>query len=190
MEYFDVCDEHGRPTGEIVSRERAHREGIAHRTAHVWLLRRRQGRLQVLLQKRSQNKDSFPGLYDTSSAGHIPAGEEPLASALRELGEELGIEAEAEQLRHAGHFHIHYEKVFHGALFRDNEYAEVYVRWAPVEDEKIRLQAEEVEEARWFDLAETAPQIPKRRDLFCVPREGLQVLLDYLDREGIPMTEE
>lgn len=31
------------------------------------------------------SKDSFPGKYDTSSAGHIQAGDEPLASGLRSL---------------------------------------------------------------------------------------------------------
>lgn len=30
-------------------------------------------------------KDGFPGFYDTSSAGHIPAGEDYLESAVREL---------------------------------------------------------------------------------------------------------
>ena len=91
MEYFDVVDEAGQPTGKTVSRENAHTYGILHRTAHVWIVRQRDGRPEVLLQKRSMEKDSFPGLYDTSSAGHIPAGDESVPSALRELSEELGI---------------------------------------------------------------------------------------------------
>ena len=90
MEIFDVIDKDGNPTGETVTRERAHAEGIPHRTAHIWILRKKEGRIQVLLQKRSKNKDSFPGMFDTSSAGHIQAGDEPLESALRELEEELG----------------------------------------------------------------------------------------------------
>ena len=114
MEYFDVVDENGMPVGEIISREKAHREGIQHRTAHVWIVRKKDSGYDVLLQKRSRNKDSFPGMYDTSSAGHIPAGEEPLPSALRELKEELGIEAGPEDLRYAGMFHGQYEKEFHG----------------------------------------------------------------------------
>ncbi len=32
-------------------------------------------------------------MYDTSSAGHIQAGDDPLESAQRELYEELGIKA-------------------------------------------------------------------------------------------------
>ena len=85
MELFDVIDSKGNPTGQIVSREKAHAEGIPHRTAHIWIIREKEGRVQILLQKRSQNKDSFPGKFDTSSAGHIQAGDEPLESALREL---------------------------------------------------------------------------------------------------------
>ena len=85
MEYFDICGPDGLPCGGTVERGEAHRLGIRHRTAHVWLLRRTEGRVQVLLQKRSLCKDSFPGQWDTSSAGHIPAGCEPRESALREL---------------------------------------------------------------------------------------------------------
>ena len=89
MELFDVIDSKGNPAGQIVSREKAHAEGIPHRTAHIWIIRKKEGKVQILLQKRSQNKASFPGKFDTSSAGHIQAGDEPLESALRELKEEL-----------------------------------------------------------------------------------------------------
>ena len=91
MEILDVVDETGAPTGETVERAEAHREGVRHRTSHVWIARNRNGRIQLLLQKRCMQKDSFPGCYDISSAGHIPAGGEFASSALRELKEELGI---------------------------------------------------------------------------------------------------
>ena len=84
MEYLDIVDEQGQPTGEIISRTLAHTEGIRHRTSHIWIVRRENEHFQVLMQKRAMSKDSFPGKYDTSSAGHIQAGDEPLASGLRE----------------------------------------------------------------------------------------------------------
>ena len=90
MEYLDIVDENGVPTGKIAERTAAHKQGLRHRTSHVWILRERAGKVEVLLQKRSQNKDSFPGCYDISSAGHIPAGVDFIPSALRELKEELG----------------------------------------------------------------------------------------------------
>ena len=119
MEILDICNEDGVPTGKTVSRDIAHRDGILHRTAHVWVVRKRKNGYDILLQKRSMEKESFPGLYDTSSAGHIPAGEESLSSALRELEEELGIAAAPSELSYAGMFRIQYDKVFHGKPFRD-----------------------------------------------------------------------
>ena len=142
MEYFDLVDNEGMPTGEIVSREEAHRLGLPHRTTHTWVIRRKDGQRQALVQKRSDSKDSWPGRYDTSSAGHIPAGAEPLDSALRELEEELGIRAEPEQLHEAGSFRIRYEKMFHGSLFRDNEFTRVFVYREPVDEAALRLAAE------------------------------------------------
>ena len=184
MEYLDVCDAQGMPTGAVVERGYAHREGIRHRTAHVWILRRCEGRTEILLQKRSQSKDSFPGLYDTSSAGHIPAGMDFVPSALREMEEELGVRARAEDLQEIGFFRIQYEKLFHGSLFCDNEYSRVFLYREPLEISALRLQESEVEEVRWFDLEEALVEIPRRRDRFCVPLESLRLLERFLKAEG------
>ena len=185
MEYLDIVDEHGCPTGEIVSRDIAHRDGVLHTTAHVWVIRELEGKTQILLQKRSMEKESFPGLYDTSSAGHIPAGAEPVESALRELGEELGILAEKEDFIYAGTFRIQYEKVFHGKLFRDNEVTRVFVYRKPVEIGNLKLQQSEVDEVRWFDMDEVWEEIQHSRERFCVPADGLGVLRKYLAENRI-----
>ena len=137
----------------------------------------------MLLQKRSMEKESFPGLYDTSSAGHIPAGSGPLPSALRELEEELGICAAPGQLAFAGNFRIRYEKVFHGKLFRDNEVCFVYVYREPVNSACLTLQQSEVDEVRWFDLDEVMTEIQTSRLRFCAPAEGLNTLKRFLDAE-------
>ena len=180
MELFDVIDSKGNPAGQIVSREKAHAEGIPHRTAHIWIIRKKEGKVQILLQKRSQNKDSFPGKFDTSSAGHIQAGDEPLESALRELKEELGISATPDQLHFAGTFPISFAKEFHGKMFRDEEIAFVYIYQEPVNTAELVLQTEEVEEVQWFDLEEVYEQCGKRREIFCVPEGGLGVVRSYL----------
>lgn len=180
MEIFDIVDEAGQPTGRTVTRAEAHEKGICHRTAHVWIVREEAGKTSVLLQKRARGKDSFPGCLDTSSAGHIPAGCEPRASALRELSEELGIQAEPEDLTPIGIFRIQYEKEFYGKLFRDNEVSFVYLYRKPVEETALTLQAEEVECVRWFDLDEVVRLRKANDPSICVPSAGLKLLHDYI----------
>ncbi len=180
-EIFDIVDENGQPTGETVTRSQAHAEGIRHRTAHIWVVRENGDKTEVLLQKRAMNKDSFPGRYDTSSAGHIQAGDEPLESAVRELSEELGIQADSDDLQFAGTFPIQYEKEFHGKLFKDNEIAFVYVYDEEVGIDNLTIQKEELDSVEWFDLEEVYQACqPPRDDKFCVPMGGLEIVRKYV----------
>lgn len=175
MELLDIVDEQGNPTGDTVDRNIAHKEGIRHRTAHVWIMRFYDGREEVLLQKRSMNKDSFPGRYDTSSAGHIPAGSNPVESAIRELKEELGINAQPEDLLFAGTFNVDYEKVFHDKKFVDKEIAFVYIYIKRVEIEDLIIQEEELEQVEWFDIKEVTEGCREHNQKFCVPLNGLML---------------
>lgn len=183
MEFFDIIDKNGNPIGQTVERSIAHAKGILHRTAHIWIIRTEQGRTQILLQKRSENKDSFPGKFDTSSAGHIQTGDEPLESALRELEEELGIHASPEELQFAGTFSISFTKEFHGKMFRDEEIAFVYIYDQPVDINTLTLQKEEVEEVQWFDLEETYQQCKHHNEKFCVPQGGISLVREFIKKQ-------
>lgn len=181
MEIFDIVDEYGNPTGETVERCVAHENGVRHRTVHIWIAREVMGKWQVLLQKRALTKDSFPGRYDTSSAGHIQAGDEPLESAIRELKEELGIIVSPEQLEFAGTFRVQYEKEFHNKLFKDNEIAFVYVYLGNVDIDRVVVQVEELECVEWFDLNDTYKECLAHNQKFCVPVKGLETARAYLN---------
>lgn len=176
MELLDIVDENGVPTGETVPRSEAHARGIRHRTAHLWLLRRREGRVQVLLQKRSQTKDSYPGCYDISSAGHIPAGVEFVPSALRELKEELGLEAEPEELICCGTRRFEYQSLFHGRPFHDNQVSRVYALWRDVEPEGLTLQASEVESVKWMDYELCLEGVRENSFPNCIRMDELEML--------------
>ena len=181
-EFLDVVDESGKPTGKTVSRGEAHENGIRHRTSQIWIVRPGGKGFDILLQKRSDNKESFPGMYDTSSAGHVPAGDEPLQSALRELSEELGMEARPEDLQLVGSFSLRYEKEFYGQIYRDNHITTTYVYNKPVDIDCLTLQESEVSEVRWFDLEEVWNEIQYSRKRFCMSTEGLKLLRDYLNK--------
>lgn len=176
MEWLDVVDEAGIPTGEIVEREKAHAEGIRHRTSHVWILRMAGSRLQILLQKRSDEKDSYPGCYDISSAGHIPAGVDFIPSALRELKEELGCSVQAEQLIYCGQRRFTFRQIFHGKDFFDNQVSNVYALWLDREPGEFALQKEEVSQVKWFDFEDCVEKVRENQIPHCIFPEELEMV--------------
>ncbi len=86
-ELLDVVDEHDRVIGPE-KRGLIHARRLRHRAVHV-LVFNAQG--QLFLQRRAPTKDTFPDRWDSSCSGHVDTGEDYLQSAVRELGEELGL---------------------------------------------------------------------------------------------------
>lgn len=183
MEYLDIVDEYGVPTGKTEERGKVHALGLRHRTAHVWLIRKKGGKLEILLQKRSNDKDSFPGCYDKSSAGHIPAGVDYIPSSLRELKEELGCDADPWQLLYCGMRHIRWEKEFRRELFKDNQVSRVYALWLDKDAEDFSLQEEEVSEVRWFEFEDCVKKVGENLIPNCIDVEELMMVKTRLERE-------
>lgn len=65
-----------------------HATGLRHRAVQILVFDELD---RLFLQKRSLKKDLNAGLWDTSAAGHVDAGEDYNSSAIREVEEELGI---------------------------------------------------------------------------------------------------
>jgi isopentenyl-diphosphate delta-isomerase type 1 len=86
-EFFDVVDANDKPIGRR-SRAEVHQRRLFHRSVHV-LVFNPSG--QIYLQKRTMEKDEYPGCWDASVSGHVNAGETYEACAVRESMEELGL---------------------------------------------------------------------------------------------------
>lgn len=181
LELFDILNEDGSKTGIVKERGVAHREGALHGTVHIWIVRKNEkSGYDILLQKRSNNKDSHPGCYDISSAGHISAGDEIMESALRELWEELGLSVQPEQLELFGTTHVKFETTFYGKRFRDNEISSDFIYRQPVEIDKLNLQESEVSEVRWMDYEECRQKVAQGSMPNCINPEEFEKLGDYL----------
>lgn len=181
MELFEILEEDGSPTGIVWERGVTHREGSVHPTVHVWIVRQREdGRYDILLQKRSADKDSYPGCYDISSAGHVPAGENYLSAAVRELSEELGLEARPEELQLIGIHKGHMEEFFYGRLFLDSEYSRVYVYDQPLDIGSLKLQTEEVEAVMWMEYEECLSAIRTGSIPNCIYEDEFRMLGEWL----------
>lgn len=145
-EYFDVVDEADEVIGRL-PRPEVHRLGLRHRAVHA-LVFNRAG--QVYLQRRSLKKECSPGMWDSSSAGHVESGEHYDACVLRELEEEIGLRLEALPTR----------------LFKLEASPQTGMEFCWV----YRCEAEgpfvpdpvEIMEARWFEPAEVEALVARR----------------------------
>lgn len=176
LEYLDIVDEKGIPTGYIKERTLMHRDGDLHRTSHVWIARHHKGKIQLLLQKRSASKDSHPGCFDISSAGHIPAGDDFKESALRELSEELGILIDENRLHECGIRRIQWQDTFHGKSFVDNQISKVFLLWHDLDESKIFIQESEIESVCWIELGELLDAVRENSIPHCIAMEELLML--------------
>ncbi|WP_339662657.1 NUDIX domain-containing protein [uncultured Polaribacter sp.] len=145
-ELIDILTPEGKFTGKTALKSEAHKHGWFHATVHIWLFTSDE---KILLQKRAMSKKVFPGLWDISVAGHIAAGEEILASAKREIFEEIGLEIQDKDLLKIG-TRIH--QVSHANGIQDNEHHHVFIAELKVPLSALTIQEEEVDEIQLFDL--------------------------------------
>lgn len=137
-EMLAVVDENDTVIGSE-RRDVIHRDGIRHRAVHIFALNPKG---EIFLQKRSRLKDNCPGLWDSSAAGHVDAGEEYDECAARELEEELGLVDH--EVREVGKLGAHANTGW--------EHVRLY---ATLTKEKVRFPCVEIEYGGWF----TMPQI-------------------------------
>ncbi|XP_014518304.1 nudix hydrolase 3 isoform X2 [Vigna radiata var. radiata] len=148
VEHLDVLTKTGLKTGVSKPRGDVHRDGDYHRAVHVWLFAERTQ--ELLLQRRASCKDSWPDLWDISSAGHISAGDSSLITARRELEEELGVilPKDAFELIFISLQH----SVINDGKYINNEFNDVYLVTTldPIPLEAFALQESEVSAVKYI----------------------------------------
>jgi len=141
-ELLSVVDENDSII-DTCARHVIHATGLRHRAVHILVFN---DLGQLFLQKRSMKKDLNGGLWDTSAAGHVDAGEDYDISAIREIEEELGIgEAALEPL---------FKLPATAAI--GMEFIQVY---RCRHNGPFNLAADEIDEGDWFSVAEIAERI-------------------------------
>lgn len=138
-EIFDIVDKDGNIIGEA-TREEAHTNPeLIHRVVHCWIFNQ-EG--QVLMQKRAETKELFPGFWDMSCGGHFSKGEDDTQTLKRELEEELGITEYKSGL------------VTKMIIAQEKQTELIYLYYAFVNKPAsyFKLQEGEVAEIQWMDL--------------------------------------
>ena len=99
-EYFWIVDEEDHVIGKE-TRENCHVNQLIHRSVYIFVIN---SKMELFIQKRSMLKDLYPGYYTSSASGHVNYGETYDQAAVRELKEELGIDAYVKKLGQFNNF--------------------------------------------------------------------------------------
>lgn len=178
MEYLDVYDEAGRKTGEIVEREEAHRKGILHKVVHVWIINSKN---ELLMQKRSKNKDLNPDKWYVSMGGHIESGENNAQTIIREFNEELQLDVSG-QIEDVEFLHTFKEIIVaNDGAFVDHAFYDVHVLRRDVDLCRLVLQEDEVQEVKYMRYEDFKQAVQERDEAFWIHEEGFAMLFAALD---------
>ena len=143
QELIAVVDENDQFI-ENKPRNQVHQLGLRHRAVHILVFNDKQ---QLFLQKRSLSKDINAGLWDTSAAGHVDAGESYDACAHRETTEELGARVD-ETLSFLFKLPAKPETGM--------EFVQVY---RSLHNGPFTLEAGEIDEGQWFDIKDISQRV-------------------------------
>ena len=173
-EYLDVLDQDGNKTGVVKLRSEVHRDGDYHKTVHVWIINDKN---EILLQRRSPNKDSYPNMLDISSAGHLMAGDSSLDGAVREIKEELNIDVNPDDLKLIKTLKKHSNPK---PGFINNEFADVYIYKTNKDISDMKYQEEEISEILFVPFYKFKDMVINHDPDLLRHEDEFQILFDLL----------
>ncbi|HAV2137062.1 TPA: NUDIX hydrolase YfcD [Serratia marcescens] len=160
-EWVDIVDEQNEVIAQS-SRQQMRAERLRHRATYIVV---HDGMGKILVQRRTEIKDFYPGWLDATAGGVVQSGENVLDSARREAEEELGI---------AG---VPFAE--HGLFYFEEELCRVWgALFSCVSHGPFALQEEEVAEVCWL----TPEEITARCDEFTP--DSLKALSLWLTRNN------
>lgn len=137
-ELLEIVDTQGNTIGTALRSEIHGNPSLLHKVVHVLVFNEKG---DLLLQKRSMNKDVAPGKWDTSVGGHVPNGEDLITATLREMEEELGIVSEDIKPLYSYIHSNHYE-------------SELVFTHSCIHNGPFTFNREEIDEVRFWSMNE------------------------------------
>ncbi len=174
MELIDVIDENNNLIGKIEDKDVVHGTGMWHREISVWIMNRKG---EILLQKRAMSKKQHPGKWSIV-AGHIQAGETPLAGAKRETKEEVGIDVPEEKFE--AMVCEKKECAFPNVQQYNKYYDYVYFLFVDYKIEEYVIQIEELSEVKYVTIEEFIKELKEKNEKYTYKYEELKETIQKL----------
>lgn len=154
-EPVDILDEQGRKTGQTMLKSEAHRRGLWHGGAHLWIYN---SKGEVLLQLRSPQKVVRPNIWDVSVAGHIQAGKTPHEMVIEEAKEELGLSIVPGEMQFIGNDKL--DDILEPGHWNHRVYLWIYaVKGDGLDPSKLKLEEAETAAVKWLPLTQLEKDI-------------------------------
>ena len=176
-EFFDVLDENGNKTGKTKLRNEVHLDGDWHKAVHIWIINENG---DILLQRRCATKDSNPNMLDISSAGHLSAGDDSLEGAIRELKEELGIDANKDELMFIKTLK---RSARYTETFINNEFSDVYILRTTKKLSDMKFQESEISEIFYVPYKKFKQMVENKQSDLLMHTEEFEILFNMFDNE-------
>lgn len=170
MELVDLYDENRVPLGKTAERYGKKSPGELRIVVHVCLF---DSRGRMLIQRRTESKRIWPGLWDVTVGGGVDAGETTRQGAEREVREELGYALDLSGLRPS--VTVNFEGGFD----------DFFIAVRDLDLHTLSLQAEEVSAIRWVTLEELHAMVDDG-SFIPYPKSFLQFLFDMRETFGFP----
>lgn len=136
-EYWDIYDINRNKTGKLHERGLELNMGEYHLVVAIWIKNKNN---EVLLTKRNPQK--LWGNYWECTGGSVVAGEDSITGAVRELYEETGIEITQDKLK------------LLGTTMHKDWFTNTYLVTKDILLSDLKLQSEEVIDAKWVNIEE------------------------------------
>jgi|GEM_PF-328021 len=170
-ELVQVLDKFGNETGKLVNRCDAHGGGVFHNEVACIVINFQK---QILLQKRSDSKKSYPGCW-ALCAGHV-VGFQPIEEAIiTEMKEELGSE-------------IKEENIFLLVPKTKNErednkcFVTCFAAFINKPAHDFVVQHEEIQEFKWFDFDEFKSMVKNEKGTIFKNNEYYNRIITELEK--------
>lgn len=168
-EIIDVVDENDMFVRKA-TREEVRERCLLHRASKVIVL---DGKGKFLVQKRSLNKDLFPGLWELGVGETVKSGDSYESAAMNGLKDEVGVIGVSNiELKHSLLF-----KLRCGSA-QNNAHYKVYLL---NHHGKILTKSEEADEIKFLSLDD----VNKLIDTGCLEPESVTILKKYLETKDV-----
>ena len=168
MELWDAYDRQRQLNGRFMKIGERLKPDEYHLIIHACLIN---AKGQMLIQKRTDDKDCYPGLWDITVGGSVVAGENSSEALRRELSEELGIVLPEKE-------YVPQLSVNDGCGFDD-----IFVLRYETDLSALKLQKEEVSQVKWATKEEIHGMISSGEFIDYMP-EYIELFFSLPDRHG------